>query len=107
MRRLPPRGPKIQAGQPTGPAAPGDCGTLPLKCARLTGEQLCRRAYRAEIAAAKEAAARHAMDDLTQPRPGRDRFSLRWVYAHMLEEYARHNGHADLLREAVDGQTGE
>ena len=33
--------------------------------------------------------------------------SLRWILCHMIEEYARHNGHADLLREAVDGQTGE
>ena len=32
---------------------------------------------------------------------------LRWVVLHMIEEYARHNGHADLLREAVDGNTGE
>jgi hypothetical protein len=34
-------------------------------------------------------------------------FSLRWVYIHMIEEYARHNGHADLIREAIDGVTGE
>lgn len=33
--------------------------------------------------------------------------SLRWILCHMIEEYARHNGHADLIREAVDGQTGE
>jgi uncharacterized damage-inducible protein DinB len=33
--------------------------------------------------------------------------SLRWIVCHMIEEYARHNGHADLLREAIDGQTGE
>ncbi|MEY3690542.1 MAG: hypothetical protein RJB57_197 [Actinomycetota bacterium] len=33
--------------------------------------------------------------------------SLRWILVHMIEEYARHNGHADMLREAVDGQTGE
>ncbi|HEY4609715.1 MAG TPA: DinB family protein [Ilumatobacteraceae bacterium] len=33
--------------------------------------------------------------------------SLRWILCHMIEEYARHNGHADLLREAVDGETGE
>ena len=33
--------------------------------------------------------------------------SLRWVLAHMIEEYARHNGHADLIRESIDGQTGE
>ncbi len=33
--------------------------------------------------------------------------SLRWIVCHMIEEYARHNGHADLLRESVDGSTGE
>ena len=39
-------------------------------------------------------------------RDGRVR-SLRWILCHMIEEYARHNGHADLLRESVDGETGE
>jgi hypothetical protein len=33
--------------------------------------------------------------------------SLRWILLHMIEEYARHNGHADLIRESIDGQTGE
>ena len=33
--------------------------------------------------------------------------SLRWVYLHMIEEYARHNGHADLIRERIDGATGD
>ena len=33
--------------------------------------------------------------------------SLRWIVVHMIEEYARHNGHADLIREAIDGVTGE
>jgi len=33
--------------------------------------------------------------------------SLRWILVHMVEEYARHNGHADFLRESIDGQTGE
>jgi len=33
--------------------------------------------------------------------------NLRWILAHMIEEYARHNGHADLLRESIDGETGE
>jgi hypothetical protein len=32
---------------------------------------------------------------------------LRWILTDMIEEYARHNGHADLFREAVDGQVGE
>ena len=34
-------------------------------------------------------------------------YSLRWVLNHMIDEYARHLGHADIIREAVDGQTGE
>lgn len=33
--------------------------------------------------------------------------SLRWILCHMIEEYARHNGHADLIRESIDGSTGE
>lgn len=47
--------------------------------------------------------------DQTALRPTDDRGapSLRWILVHMIEEYARHNGHADLLREAVDGQVGE
>lgn len=46
--------------------------------------------------------------DATHPAwGGRGRPSLRWVLVHMIEEYARHNGHADLLRESIDGQTGE
>lgn len=36
-----------------------------------------------------------------------EQFSLRWIVAHMVEEYARHNGHADLIRESIDGETGE
>jgi hypothetical protein len=40
-------------------------------------------------------------------RHGGGTFSLRWILLHMLEEYARHNGHADLLRESIDGQVGE
>ncbi len=38
---------------------------------------------------------------------GKGRASLRWLLVHMIEEYARHNGHADLLRESIDGETGE
>ncbi len=36
-----------------------------------------------------------------------DPITLRWIMVHMIEEYARHNGHADLLREAIDGAVGE
>ena len=44
------------------------------------------------------------LDD-TGVRDGRP-CSLCWVYVHMIEEYSRHNGHADLLRELVDGTVG-
>lgn len=44
-----------------------------------------------------------AANSLREGRP----FSLRWILLHMIEELARHNGHADLLREAIDGTTGE
>jgi hypothetical protein len=37
----------------------------------------------------------------------RDTISLRWIMVHMIEEYARHNGHADFLREQIDGAVGE
>jgi uncharacterized damage-inducible protein DinB len=40
-------------------------------------------------------------------RHGGGAFSLRWILLHMLEEYARHNGHADLIRESIDGEVGE
>jgi hypothetical protein len=33
--------------------------------------------------------------------------SMRWILTHMIEEYARHNGHADLIRESIDGAVGE
>lgn len=42
-----------------------------------------------------------------RPWPDGTSPSLRWIVVHMIEEYARHNGHADLLRESVDGETGE
>ena len=55
-----------------------------------------------------EELAEHGSDALQETHAlGRDRVSLRWVLVHMIEEYARHNGHADLLREAVDGLVGE
>ncbi len=54
-------------------------------------------------------AATESVDELSV-EPGRRQgkpFSLRWILLHMIEETARHAGHADLLREAIDGQTGE
>jgi uncharacterized damage-inducible protein DinB len=42
---------------------------------------------------------------LPSPHTG-ETFTLRWILVHLIEEYARHNGHADLIRESVDGRTG-
>jgi len=64
-------------------------------------------AYRAEVDACRRLMADHDLDEThVVARHGRT-YSLRWIYVHMLEEYARHNGHADLLRETIDGATGE
>lgn len=48
----------------------------------------------------------HSLDDLALKECYRGHVSLRWILAHLLEEYARHCGHADLLREAIDGMRG-
>lgn len=54
----------------------------------------------------RAATAGHDLDEtFLHTRVGRQ-ISLRWVYVHMIEEYARHAGHADLLRERVDGSKG-
>ena len=47
-----------------------------------------------------------SLDDIAADR-SRGAISLRWILIHMIEEYARHNGHADLLRERIDGAVGE
>jgi uncharacterized damage-inducible protein DinB len=60
--------------------------------------------WQAECEAARAAAAGHDLSD-TGHRRG-EPVSLRWIYVHMIEEYARHNGHADLIRELVDGSVG-
>jgi hypothetical protein len=60
--------------------------------------------WRAEITSARKHCAVRALGD-TGRFMGQD-VSLRWIYVHMIEEYARHNGHADLLRERIDGTTG-
>ncbi len=45
--------------------------------------------------------------DITCDDPWRGPMSMRWVLVHVIEEYARHNGHADLLREKIDGAVGQ
>lgn len=48
-----------------------------------------------------------SLSDRTEVRRNGEPLSLRWVYVHMIEEYARHCGHADYLRESIDGRTGD
>lgn len=60
-------------------------------------------AWRIEIDAADQLIAARALDDVGL---GNGR-TMRWNLLKLMQEYARHNGHADLLREAIDGQTGE
>jgi uncharacterized damage-inducible protein DinB len=67
-------------------------------------------AFGQEVDACRAAAAGKALHDVVtcsdhgHRRNDRD---IRWIYQHMIEEYARHNGHADLIRECIDGSTGE
>jgi len=66
-------------------------------------------AFEAECATSRQVVAGFPdLDVLSKERTERtgEQFSLRWILTHMIEEYARHNGHADLLRETVDGATG-
>jgi uncharacterized damage-inducible protein DinB len=60
--------------------------------------------WEAECEASRQAATPRSLDE-TGERHG-EPCSLRWIYTHMIEEYARHNGHADLIRELVDGGVG-
>jgi len=65
-------------------------------------------AYLASVERARRAVEGRSLDDIS-PEPNGDGqpVSLRWIFQHMIEEYARHNGHADLLRERIDGVTGD
>lgn len=62
-------------------------------------------AWHQECERSREAAAGRTLEDVGVTEQGTS-CSLRWIYAHMIEEYARHNGHADLIRELVDGAVG-
>ncbi len=65
--------------------------------------------YRAECGIANQIVQDHSLDDTAQggnPVPGQE-LTLRWIVLHLIEETARHVGHADLIRESIDGQTGE
>ena len=64
--------------------------------------------WQTECELARKAVAAAPSLDVLAARPTRlGPASLRWIMVHMIEEYARHNGHADMLRERIDGATGD
>jgi len=63
-------------------------------------------AWAAECEAARAIVRRSSLDDTGTRRSTGEPVSLRWILLHLIAEYARHNGHADLLRERLDGATG-
>jgi len=62
-------------------------------------------AWRSECEQARQIVATRQLDDTGRQRSGAV-VSMRWILVHMIEEYSRHNGHADLLRERIDGAVG-
>jgi uncharacterized damage-inducible protein DinB len=62
--------------------------------------------WRSECEHARSVFDRHGLEDVAPWLRNGEEISLRWIMLHMIEEYARHNGHADLLRERIDGITG-
>jgi uncharacterized damage-inducible protein DinB len=67
------------------------------------GVHRSRAVVQAQLSKGDEVALLETHADWQLPNP----VSLRWVLVHLIEEYARHNGHADLIRESIDGQTGD
>jgi uncharacterized damage-inducible protein DinB len=61
--------------------------------------------WHTECERAREIVAARDLDDVCKQRSGRE-VSVRWIVVHMIEEYSRHNGHADLLRQRIDGAVG-
>ena len=64
-------------------------------------------AYKASVERSRAAVRGRDLDDISPVLDDGRSVSLRWIYLHMVEEYARHNGHADLIRERIDGATGD
>ncbi|MFI0719783.1 DinB family protein [Streptomyces sp. NPDC021224] len=93
------------AGQDVGAVWPEDAeegfGGVDAACAERDFAR-----YAEEVAAARVAVEGRGLDETFAASSGR-RLSVRWVFVHMIQEYARHNGHADLLRERTDGRTGD
>ncbi|MCX4969455.1 DinB family protein [Streptomyces sp. NBC_00654] len=95
-------GAETGAGAESGAGITGDDGGFVLGEGATYGTALT--VWQTEIRRARENCAARALDD-TSPFMG-GRVTLRWIYTHMIGEYARHCGHADIVRERIDGRTG-
>jgi len=65
------------------------------------------RQFDAAVARSRDAIDGIGLDELAAEPGRRGPTNLRWILVHMIEEYARHCGHADLIREAIDGRVGD
>ena len=95
---------EVIAGEPENyPYEDGSDGDLRIE-ADETPEQIFDF-YRAECERSREILARVSLED-NATRTDRTHFKVRWIVVHMIEETARHAGHADILREMIDGKIG-
>ncbi|GGZ47591.1 DinB family protein [Streptomyces bluensis] len=96
---------RVLAGQDV----PGLFGPTGYELAPERGIDEALAVWRQEVARGEELCAGRSLDDTGRivdgPMAGLE-VSLRWILIHMIEEYARHNGHADIVRERIDGVTG-
>lgn len=77
--------------------SPAQLSEIYERCVRMADEAIAQRL------------SDDGMDTMSARTDGRTQqpFTLRWIVTHMIEEYARHNGHADLIRQSIDGRVGE
>lgn len=82
-------------------------GGLDLKAVADADAEADYRTFLTETAACDAAVAGRGLDEVADDaKAPTGKVSLRWVYIHVIEEYAQHTGHADLIRERIDGMTG-
>jgi len=93
------------AGEDVGPLYQTDAEPEgPFDLVDAADAELDLATFRAEVECVRHAVADRSLDEEFVFGRARTRADLRYVYVHMIEEYAQHNGHADILRELVDGR---
>ena len=101
---------RVLAGRDVPPVYAGRSGGFALDSEWTYAQALA--VWRREVAVSRKLCGRRALDGVGRLSEreaavaGSAEVSLRWILVHLIEEYARHNGHADLLREGIDGVTG-